>query len=75
MKIFAIILFAARITILLANEVEFYNTTCLGSEVIELKVCETSKDTFWVEIFIKRPLNNFFVSFDRNLEPRGVDCV
>jgi hypothetical protein len=20
-------------------------------------------------------LNNFFVSFDRNLEPRGVDCV
>lgn len=64
MKIFTIILFSARFMNIIANEVEFFNTTCSGSELIEVKYCETSKDTFWVEIFFTKPLSNFFVSFD-----------
>lgn len=62
MNLFATILFTVKILTSLANEVEFYNTTCTGSEIIKVNVCETSKDTFWVEIFFNQRLNNLFVS-------------
>lgn len=47
---------------MLANDVEYFNTTCSGSEIVNINYCENSKDTFWVEMFLKKPLSNFLVS-------------
>ncbi|KAL7049628.1 hypothetical protein ACKWTF_003796 [Chironomus riparius] len=64
MKTLIIFLFVVKISTLLANEVEFFNTTCFGSEIIKVNYCESSKDTFWVEIFINKPLNTFFFQYE-----------
>jgi hypothetical protein len=62
MKILLVIIFILKISTLLAIEVEFDNTSCTGSEVIKVNICENRKDTFWVEIFFNRPMNDIFVS-------------
>ena len=62
MKLFLAIILSGKFFTPLANDFEFYNTTCKGSKLVSINVCETSKDTFWIEIFIEKPLNQIFVS-------------
>ncbi|KAL7049627.1 hypothetical protein ACKWTF_003795 [Chironomus riparius] len=64
MKILLIILLFFKISTSFANEVEFFNTSCTGSEIIKVNYCVTSKDTFWVEIFFNQPLNQFFFLYE-----------